>query len=560
MSNPEIILLLTKVDSLAEDIKQEKKNNEIQFFESELKIKPSFQVLSIKLRLREEELDDYQTLKELLFRGLRTALKNQNIEYLYFGGQPILEAIKDPDEIDIFAEALINSDCAILVCATTIGTVPPETLQRDLRNITRGLIPQAHFLFVPEVLSITQQEELTLELEYNKQELFGSSFPQVLGWMMDWIREEFDKGSQLVEKYSSFGEILFEIVLDILSKSIQGDSPLFTLDTDESIYFLWNIDFFYQILEDLTRILQEGLNELKMEGNIEKQMLVHLGVQALEQAGQTLFGCSFEELIEYLRKFLEKERAIRVGNALSQAISTRIMMVLEEFSCILPCEKGQRYFMLPKPFLEDWTKELKKECPISENVFWRYVQKMSQEHHGTSSSKPTSNRLVSHKSIAIPSDLPTKNINSFTNALVNVFPGILEFFKEKIKGEDLVRFTKALQGLAPYEEIVRFKPELKFGDWLAAQKNSSQAAILEELFIIMEDMLEQIKETYSIEGTTYYELPVDVLLLLGFRKYQATFPQVKHPNFNQYKLKALFQLFRAIRNLEKWSMSENSTS
>ncbi|MFX1255442.1 MAG: hypothetical protein ACFFCZ_27820 [Promethearchaeota archaeon] len=552
MSNPEIILILTKVDSLAEDIKQEKKNNEIQFFESELKIKPSFQVLSIKLRLREEELDDYQTLKELLFRGLRTALTNQNIEYLYFGGQPILEAIKDPDEIDIFAEALINSDCAILVCATTVGTVPPETLQKDLRNIIRGLIPQAYFLFVPEVLSITQQEELTLELEYNKQELFGSSFPQVLGWMMDWIREEFDKGSQLVEKYSSsFGEILFEIVLDILSKSIQEDSPLFTLDIDESIYFLWNIDFFYQILENLTRILQEGLKELKMEGNIEKQMLVHLGVQALGQAEESLFGCSFEELIKYLQKFLEKERAIKVGNALSQAMSTRIMMVLEEFSCILPCEKGQRYFMLPKPFLEDWTKELKKDCPISEKEFWEYVQKMSQEHQGVPSSKPTSDRLVSHKSIVIPPDLPTNNIDSFTDALANVFPGILELFKEKIKGENLVRFTKALQGLAPYEEIVRFKPELKFGDWLAAQKNSSQAAILEELFIIMEDTIEQIKEKYSIEGSTYYELPLDILLLLNFRKYQASFPQVKHPNFNQYKLKALFQLFRAIQNLVK---------
>ncbi|MFX0065536.1 MAG: hypothetical protein ACFFC7_25470 [Candidatus Hermodarchaeota archaeon] len=552
MSNPEIILLLTKVDSIAEDIKQEKKNNEIQFFESELKIKPSFQVLSIKLRLREEELDDYQTLKELLFRGLRTALKNQNIEYLYFGGQPILEAIKDPDEIDIFAEALINSDCAILVCATTVGTVPPETLQKDLRNIIRGLIPQAHFLFVPEVLSITQQEELTLELEYNKQELFGSSFPQVLGWMMDWIREEFDKGSQLVEKYSSFGNILFEIVLDILSKSIQEDSPLFTLDTDESIYFLWNIDFFYQILENITRILQEGLKELKLEGNIEKQMLVHLGVQALGQAGESLFGNSFEELIEYLQKFLEKERAIRVGNALSQTISTRIMMVLEEFSCILPCEKSQRYFMLPKAFLEDWTKELKKECPISENAFWQYVQKISKEHHRTAISKPTSDRrLVSHKSIVIPSDLPTNNIDSFTDALVNVFPMILELFKEKIKEEDLIEFTKALQGFAPYEEIARFKPELKFADWLAAQKNSSQAAILEELFIIMEDMLEQIKEKYSIEGSTYYELPLDVLLLLSFRKYQAIFPQVKNPNFNQYKLKALFQLFRAIQNLEK---------
>ncbi|MFX0091639.1 MAG: hypothetical protein ACFFBD_07735, partial [Candidatus Hodarchaeota archaeon] len=219
MSDPGILLLFTKLDSLIENVKKEKKGSLIQFFEPELEIKPSFQVLSVHLRLREEELDDYPTLKELLFLGLRKSLKDQKIDNLFFGGIPILKAIKDPNEINTLGEALINSDCAIIVCATTIGSAPSEVLRNDLRNIIRGLIPKAHFLFVPEVISVSQQDALTLELEYNMSDLFGSGFPQVLSWMLDWVRQEFDRGSQLLEKYSCFGDVLVEIVQNILIKS-----------------------------------------------------------------------------------------------------------------------------------------------------------------------------------------------------------------------------------------------------------------------------------------------------------------------------------------------------
>ena len=159
--------------------------------------------------------------------------------------------------------------------------------------------------------------------------------------------------------------------------------------------------------------------------------------------------------------------------------------------------------------------------------------------------------VAQNSTLTIPANLPTDNSQTLTAALFDIFPPIMQLFKEKINEDSLRTFTNALRGLLPYEDLKKVNRTISFEGWKAAYKKSPNGVILEELYLILEDILTYLEENYSIRGSSYFGLAPSMLLLLSFRRYQASFSSIKYPNFSLYKLKALFQIYRGIRDLTR---------